>query len=94
MLEKKFTEEGLPRVSEATIEVFFRDYFQRFREGEEAGMKMFKEMAERVNKDNPLIGKFFLRIYEDMSLENADEFVFGAGCMYEILRRQAEVYKL
>ena len=80
--------DGLPLVSKETVEVFFRDYGQQSREGNETGYT--GEIAQRVMDANPELGNFFRKLYSDMDPEKANHYTMGAGCLYEILRRQAE----
>jgi hypothetical protein len=88
MTEDRYTPEGLPKPSTYLVEVFFRDYFKRAKEG--TATKFFEEIALRIKDTNPGLSSFFDKLFTGMDSKKAESYAMGAGCMYELLRRQAE----
>ncbi len=94
MTERKYTSEGLPIVSQATMEVLARDLGAR-------GLEYILQNLRRLVQTNVHAGQF-LGIYSDVisKIEGRDDTDFKKGlvmgylCAYELLRRQAEANKL
>jgi hypothetical protein len=109
MTKPKYTPEGLYVVTQEVIDVFNRDLSKRHSEGLDSQIDFHQEFGERILKEDKDAGTFFALIdyimeddpenldedFEEINGRNLDAYMLnGAAFMYEILRRQAETYKM
>ena len=89
----KYTSEGLPIVSKATVETL----------GQEANLKEFnfEELSRRILKENPEVWNFierntlgFFKGYKGKKISDYGALVSLPVGVYELLKRQAEANKL
>jgi hypothetical protein len=97
--ERKYCESGMPHVSKATVEVFWRDLERRIvGEGLESAQKWYNEMARDFAEENVnllrLAENYFEAIRKPEEFEPRDLFNQGVFIIYETLKRQAEANKL
>jgi len=87
MVDERYTTEGLPIVSEATAEVWLRDYKNRSSQNRD----MFGEIERKIVSDNPRIQEV---IDICRGISGTENFYLGFLVAYDLLRRQAEANKL
>ena len=89
----KYTSEGLPIVSKATVETL----------GQEANLKEFnfEELGRQILKENPEVWNFierktlgFFKRYKGKKISDYGALVSLPVGVYELLKRQAEANKL
>ncbi|MDO8460480.1 MAG: hypothetical protein Q7S74_05190 [Nanoarchaeota archaeon] len=90
----KYTVDGLPIVSRETIDVFQRDMLRRCTEGNDSEFSL--EIVKRIVKENPYLANAAEEFYgqtnqrDGKPLEPSEDYYFGIGVTYELLRKQAE----
>jgi hypothetical protein len=93
MLEDaKFTESGLPIVSRTVVDVFDRDFKQREAEGEKSLMAFSQESVKRAAREDPNTFIFFGIFAYILDKPEALPMMGGSVILYELLRRQGELY--
>ncbi|PIN90932.1 hypothetical protein COU60_01155 [Candidatus Pacearchaeota archaeon CG10_big_fil_rev_8_21_14_0_10_34_76] len=97
MTDTRYTPEGLPRVTRATIEEYMRNY-KRIHDSlqvpyNEIAMEMRSEIAMEMRRENPEIADWFAKSLKKtpaMSREVSMSMVIGASMLYGLLKEQAE----
>lgn len=93
-MTEKYTPEGLPIVSDATLEVFLRDLQRQGLEGRQA--RLLQDLAQKIQSENPVFWQEITQYREDSKNYSPNPKDHGLGVLagaiigYELLRRQAE----
>ena len=92
----KYTNEGLPIVSEETIDIYLRDISIR---SDEISSKMLAIrcvdlIGTQLEQENPLLYLMEQLQITDYTKTELDAYRFGFASAYGLLRRQAEINKL
>ena len=90
MDDKKYTSEGLPKISKGVVDVFFRDLDRRGREG--TLNQILKNLDDAIKNENDQFDEF-VRRFESIIIRlgyDSETMKMGAYLSYELLRRQAE----
>lgn len=98
VMAEEYTPEGLPRVSDATLEVFLRDIQ---RQGSEGGQTLLLSgLAQKIPRENPVFWREINQYREDSKNYSPNPKDHGLGVLagaiigYELLRRQAEANQI
>ncbi len=83
----------LPKISQGTIDVFWRDLERRFKEGPGPLVAYAQEMRKRVDRNDPNLGRFIdgtVSYVSPGSPNMAAGTALGLVVMYELFQRQIE----
>jgi len=95
MPEQKYTQEGLPVVSEDTINIFIRDLERRLSEDGDSFENLFSEIEDKLGEENPNL--ILIKDYvanREWSEKELDLFNFGLCFAYNLLHNQLEINKM
>ena len=92
--DNRYTVSGLPKITEGVWQVLDRDHKKRTDEG--AYQFFCQGIVAKIYTEDRQLHKIINKIVENskISEELTNYFVTGFLYAYELLRRQAEVYKL
>jgi len=93
MSNQKYTPNGLPVITQDTIDLFFRDNAQIDREGFDSVLKNIERLTEHLSSTNPHITKALDRFAQEYGANRFESYL-GGIFVYELLKRQAEVNRL
>jgi hypothetical protein len=94
--QNKYTPEGLPVLTRATIDMYFIEEDKLDRETDGGLMKVMETRAREIFGKNPVLAQAIGRFCKEYSCKGMDAMLAQtAGVfVYELLKRQAEVNKL
>ncbi|GEM_PF-5621934 len=95
-MEPRYTPEGLPVLTEATVEMHFIEEARLDAGGEESLMRAMETRAKEIFGQNPVLEKALNRFCRKYGIEGEEELLVQAAGVYvaQLYKSQAEVNNL